>query len=66
MTRKKPMKTTWIEFLLMVSDELDLMYDYFTTVREAHESELIPVHRLERLIDREYYGGLAQAVADFQ
>jgi hypothetical protein len=55
----------WHVFLLRVCDDLDLMYDYFTTIREAHEAEPIPVHRLERLVDREYCGGLKQAVIDY-
>ncbi|MDE2099349.1 MAG: hypothetical protein KGL39_18995 [Patescibacteria group bacterium] len=51
-------------WLLELADELDLMYDDCTPLSEAAEGYDIPTRRLERFVNREYYGGIAQAVSD--
>lgn len=47
-------------WLLEVCDDLDCMYDYCVSVREAYDDENISIHQIERILHREYgIGNLA-------
>ena len=52
------------EWLLEIIDELELMFDYFTSVAEVAEEEEWSLHKLEKVVGRAYQGGVAQAALD--
>ena len=52
--------------LLSICDELDMQYDYFTSLSEVIRDEPndFSVHSIERDIARAYPGGIAQMIRD--
>lgn len=49
-------------WLIGACDDLDLSYDFFTSLSEVAED--LTTRQLERAVHTSYYGGIGQLVAD--